>query len=270
MALLICFSASAEKPADLEATGDHSVWVITNDIKDIFTKDTGLTLNLIPELAIVGKGCEKGISLATKGNPAREFGLICCKLDERSINNHGLKVYSFANEPMAILANRKNPVKGLTMDQVRDIFSGRITNWKDVGGADENIAVITKLHCPQHTPNWMKILNSPNKFTKNRVEAKTQPDLAKTVSDFKQAIGHLEMTSVIEAEESGVYVKVLPIDGYMPTSENMAKGLYPIYGTLGLATKGDAQEKVKKFLNYIRTSPKVARVMKKYGMSQTD
>jgi phosphate transport system substrate-binding protein len=265
--LFIAFAAYAEKTYDLVATGDHSVWVIANDVKDLFSRDTGTTLNLIPEIAIVGKGCEKGILHASKGNPESDFGLICCSLNEQTINNNNLKIYPFAKEPLDIIVNKQNPVKGLSLMHVKEIFAGKITNWKEVGGRDEKIVVLTQLHCKQHKPNWMGILNNPERFTKNRMDIKTQPEMAQTVSDFRQAIGHLEMTSV---KESKVGVKVLAIDGYLPTSENMKKGLYPLYATLAITTKGDASANVMKFINYIRKSPKAAKAMEKYGMSQTE
>lgn len=264
--VLAVFSAYAEKPYDVVATGDHSVWVIANDVKDMFTKETGLTVRLIPELAIVGKGCEKGISLAKKGDPAHEVGLICCLLDERTIGNNNLKVYPFAKEPLAIIVNKENPVKGLSLTQVREIFAGKIVNWKEVGGPDEKIVVLTQLHCKQYTANWTKILSRPERFTKNRLDMKTQPEMAKTVADFKGAIGHLEMTSVKESKES---LKVLAIDGHLPTSENVKKGLYPLFAQLSLVTKGDAAGEVARFVHYLQSSPKVGRAMEKYGMSQT-
>lgn len=256
----------AGQPYDLVTTGDHSVWVIVNDVKDRFTKDTGITLDLLPELAIVGKGCGKGILHARRGSPDRDFGLICCTLDNTVLANNGVKVYTVAHEPLAIIVNRKNPVSNLTLQQLRDIFSGKTTNWKDVGGRNEKIAVITQLHCPDYTPNWKGILGDSAAFTKKRVDVKAQPEMAKTVSDFGQAIGHLEMTSVKESKDP---VKILALDGYLPTSENMQKGLYPLFAPLAVATKGDAEGKVIKFIEYMRTSPEAAEAMKKYGMAQT-
>lgn len=264
--LLVIGGVSAAGPYDLVATGDHSVWVVTNDIRPSFEQDTGIGLVLLPELAIVGKGCAKGMLHALQGAPSENIGLICCTMEDALLKKSGLVVYPFAREPLAIIVNKKNPVKGLTQQQVRDIFAGRITNWKTVGGSNEPIAVLTQLHCTNYRPNWMAILDSPEKFTKKRVDIKAQPEMAKTVSDFPQAIGHLEMTSVREAP---VAVKLLAIDGYLPTSENMEKGLYPYYAPLAVTTKGEAQGKAVAFIEYLRTSPNAKAIMQKYGMSQT-
>jgi len=262
----LCVFATEGRSYDLVTTGDHSVWVIVNDVKGMFEKDTGITLDLIPEIAIVGKGCGKGILHARRGSPDKEFGLTCCAMDDATLEKFGVKVYPIAREPLAIIVNRSNPVDNLTLQQLRDIFSGRTTNWKEVGGNNEKIAVIAQLHCKDYSPNWKGILADAEKFTKKRVDVTAQPEMAKTVSDFKLAIGHLEMTSVRESNDP---VKILSIDGYQPTSENMEKGLYPLFAPLAVTTKGEAEGKVVTFIKYIRTDPKVREAMKKYGMSQT-
>ncbi len=250
---------------DLVTTGDHSVWTIVNDVKPVFEKETGISLDLIPEIAIVGKGCGKGILHARRGSPDREFGLICCTIDDSVLKNFGVTVYPIAREPLAIIVNKSNPVNSLTLQQVRDIFAGKITNWKKVGGKNEQIAVITQLHCSDYTPNWKGILTDASAFTKKRVDVKAQPEMAKTVFDYKNAIGHLEMTSVRESKNE---VKILAIDGFLPTSENMAQGKYPLFAPLAIATKGEARGKVVTFIEYMRTNPNVAEAMKKYGMIQ--
>jgi phosphate transport system substrate-binding protein len=266
MLLFFCGIALAAKSFDLVATGDHSVWVIVNDIKPMFEEHTGLSLDLIPELAIVGKGCGKGILHARRGSPDRDFGLTCCAISDETLKKLGVTLYPIAREPLGIIVNKDNPVDRLTLAQVRDIFSGKIKNWKEVGGRNEKIGVITQLHCADYTPNWKGILDDPAKFTKQRVDVKAQAEMTKVVSDFKQAIGHLEMTSIMESTDP---VKILAIDGYLPTSENLGKGLYPLFARLAVTVKGKAEGKVVTFIDYMRTSPKVKEAMVKYGMVQT-
>lgn len=252
--------------ADIVAFGDHSLWVLANDIKNTFKKDTGISLYLIPEFAIEGKGCAKGILHASGGSPDRDIGLVCCKLNPDIVKKYGIKVYPVVREPLAIIVNKANPVSGLTLKQVKDIFSGRITRWSKVGGPNEPIVVITRLHCTEHIPNWTKILGSPLEFTKRSLNVSSEPDMAKTVSDFKQAIGHLEMTSIAEW---GKGVKILSIDGYMPTSKDLIEGHYPFWATLSIVTKGEAKGKAKRFIDYIRTSTNIQKILLKYGMHQT-
>lgn len=250
---------------EIKGFGDHSLWVLVNDVKGVFTEDTGVPLNLIGEFAIGGKGCDKGILHAARGRPDRDFGLICCGMDKAVIEKYSLVTYAVAHEPLAIIVNRRNPVKNLSLKEVREIFSGKITNWKEVGGWDENIIVITRLHCLNYTPNWMLILGRPEDFSKKRVDVLSEPDMSKTVGDFTEAIGHLEMTSV---KESVGNIKLISVNGYEPTGENLEKGFYPLFTTLSVVTRGEAEGNVRKFIEYLRKSPKVKRVMRKYGMNQ--
>ncbi len=251
----------------IEGYGDHSLWVLVNDIKGDFKRDTGIPLELLPELAVGGTGCAKGILHAASGTPDRHFGLVCCGLRENTVKEYGLAVYPVAKEPLSIIVNAKNPVKGLTLKEVRDIFSGRLVNWKAVGGRDEPIVVVTRLHCKEHIPNWFQILSSPAKFKAKRVDVASEFAMAKTVSDFTQAVGHLEMTSVREFSGG---IKVIPVDGYLPTSENLSGGLYPLSTTLSVVTKGEAGPLVMRFIEYLRKSPRVKKAMKKYGMRQVE
>lgn len=261
----LCVAAYAGTTYDLEAAGDHSAWAIVNDIKAGFEKSTGISLHLVPEIAIVGKGCGKGTMFAESGVPGR-FGLICCELDKHMLDRMGLRVYPFAEEPLAIIVNRKNPVNNLTLKQLRGIFSGRITNWKQVGGPNETIAVITQLHCPDMKPNWKKLLPSPAAFTSKRVEVKAQPEMARIVSDYGNAIGHLEMTSVMESGLRGI--KIISVNGLYPNTGNMARGAYPLYGILSVVTKGEAKGKELAIIDYLRKSPGAKAAMEKYGMVQ--
>jgi phosphate transport system substrate-binding protein len=265
LSIFIVFGiASAEKRFDIEGYGDHSLWVLVRDVKAAFEKDTGVSLHLIEEFAIAGKGCAKGISHAAGGRPDRKFGLVCCELNEKTIKDNGLIVYPVAEEPLAIVVNGKNPVKGLTMKQVRDIFSGRIKNWREAGGPDGKIILVTRLHCQEHRANWIGILGL-GEYSPKRVNVMSEPDMAQTVADYRFAIGHLETTSMAGSRAG---IKAIALDGRMPTSENMQKGLYPLKTTLSVVTKGEARGKVMKFIAYLRESPKAAEEMRKYGIRQ--
>jgi len=250
---------------DIRGYGDHSLWVFVNEIKDTFRKDTGIRLELLPELALASKGCAKGILHAFNGRPGVDFGLICCGLKEEVIRDYRLTVHPVLREPLAIIVNKSNPVDNLTLYQVVGIFSGKIRNWKEVGGPDMKIILITRLHCKEHIPNWMRILGDPSFFAEGRLDVNSEPDMARTVSDFKGAIGHLEMTSVRESVRP---LKVLSINGRKPTSGNMARGLYPFYTDLAVVTKGAASGKIPALIKFLRTSPSIRKNLERYGMVQ--
>lgn len=258
---------------EITAYGDHSLWLFTNDIKDQFLKDTGISLYLLPELAVAGKGCMKGIMHAYNGRRDRDLGLICCALRDDILARYSLQAYPVLKEPLAIIINPKNPVRNLTSRQLEDIFSGKVDNWKEVGGPDMPIAVITRLHCEDHGANWCKdlgtnwkkILPATESFTPKALNVSSEPDMARTVADFKEAIGHLEMTSVMESRKK---LKLISINGYQPTSENMKSGAYPYQTELSVVTRGAAVGKAAAYIKYLRTAALIRPALEKYGMAQ--
>ena len=250
---------------DIQGYGDHSLWVLVNSLKAAFTKETGVKLDLIEEFAIASKGCSKGILHAARGKPDRDFGLVCCDLNPDDIKRYHLSVYPVAREPLTIIVNNDNPINNLTQKQVRDIFSGKITSWKSVGGKNQKIALITRLHCKEHIANWRKIVGEPEGFAQKRLDVSSEPDMARTVSDFKGAIGHLEMSSFVDAK--GV-IKYISIDGNMPTEVNLEMGRYPFWTILSVVTRGEAKGKVLEFIEYLKHSPTAREYMLKYGMQQ--
>lgn len=237
-----------------------------NDVRHGFESETGTKVRLLPEHTIASKGCAKGMLHAARGKPDRDVGLVCCELGAGYIKRFGLSVYPVAREPLAIIVNKANPISSLTTPQVRDIFSGKIKYWSEVGGRHERIVVVTRLHCKEHSANWRSVMPEHGKFALKRLDVSSEPDMAKTVSDFKHAIGHLETTSLAGA---GAGLKAVRIDGGLPTSENMNAGVYPFYSTLSVVTKGDAGGEAARFVEYLRSSPNVSGALNKYGMSRT-
>lgn len=245
--------------------GDHSFWVVVDDFKKTIEKNAGIDIELLPERAVASKGCAKGILHASRGRPDTDFGLVCCGIHDPVLKEYGLVIYPVLKEPLAIIVHRGNPVKDLSTEQVRGIFRGRITNWKQVGGPDMRIIVVTRLHCQEHVPNWTRILGAPDEFTPGKLNVTSEPDVWRTVGDFRGAVGHLETTSVFEA---GPRVKPVSISGHMPTSANLAAGKYPFWTSLSVVTKGEAKGDVLKFIKYMRGDPGMKKRLEKFGIIQ--
>ncbi len=144
---------------------------------------------------MLGQGCNAGIKSAKlDGEKAETFGFICCPLSQKEINKKQLIVYPIALEPILILLNQANPVKDLSSQQVRDIFSGEIINWREVGGKDQPIVVITRLHCKKRPGHWKTILPNKDQYRQQRINVSSADDMVQRISDFPGAIGHTGAT----------------------------------------------------------------------------
>jgi ABC-type phosphate transport system substrate-binding protein len=249
--LLLGLAGAAEQttqssPASPQATpivgaGAHFSWVIFNDLKPDLERVTGRNITLYGRNSALGLGCNAGIKNAGNYSPAHPtFGFVCCELTDEEVHKKNLEVYPLANEPLLILVNESNPISNLTLQQVRDIFSGKIRNWTEVGGKDKPIVVVVRLHCKNRPGHWKTILPSADKFRKDRLNVKSADDMVKKVTDFSSAIGHTGSTWSFSGKDR---VKPLMIDGYAPTAANLAAGKYPFYRTLSAVTikgvKGD-------------------------------
>lgn len=241
--LFTSVASQADNSRIITGAGAHSSWVVLNQIKPILEKKTGHEITLFGKESMLGVGCNAGIKSTSQSAPKREsFGMLCCALDDAEVNKGNLSVFPLALEPLMILSHEKNPVTNLSIKQVKAIFSGKITNWTDVGGPDKSIVVVTRLHCKKRPGHWKRILPTPNDFTKKRINVQSADEMIKRVGDFESAIGHAG-TAWLRGENS--HTKIIRVNGYLPTSVNLKNGNYPFFRQLSVITKNDASTELK-------------------------
>ncbi len=258
------------KPGDTYPTGyitgagAHFSWIIFKTLQPDLEKLTGRKIQLFGKDSMLGQGCNAGIKNASLNGPDKEtFGFICCPLTKEEIAKERIIVYPLAMEPLLILVNSSNPVTNLSKQQVRDIFAGKITNWQEVGGNDQPIAVVTRLHCKTRPGHWKTILSDAKLFRKLRFDVESADEMVKRVSDFDAAIGHTGSTWEFE---SGNKVKHITVDGLEPNAENLKSGQYPFYRPLSAVTDLHPSEDVKKIIHEVQTGKGFANVAKKFNL----
>ena len=142
-------------------------------------------------------------------------------------------------------------VKNLTKAQLTDIFTGKITNWKEVGGADEAIVLITfKKYA----------LDGASEASNKSMETDDSGVLLQNVKTTKGAIGYVALSYLV----NNPGVDTVSIDGVEPTLENTYAGKYPVWTYEHMYTKGNADEVSQKFLDYI-TSDEYGKKMESLG-----
>lgn len=272
---LLVFHVSAfakEKPANeidsnegmLMGAGAHFAWIVFDALKADLEKKTGRKTILFGENSMLGVGCKAGIKAAKQGTKSKEtFGFVCCPLSEEEVEKEKLIVYPLAKEPILILAQNDNPVNDLSIEQVRGIFRGDINNWTEVGGADQPIVVVTRLHCKKRPGHWKTILPSHKKFRQERLNVKSASAMVQRVSDFSGSIGHTGATWKFKPDDN---VKVISIDGIRPTAKNLANGSYPFFRQMSAITNRDPSPDVVKLIKEAQTGPAFRKVAKKYEL----
>ncbi|RKZ56691.1 MAG: hypothetical protein DRQ44_16470, partial [Gammaproteobacteria bacterium] len=221
-------------------------------------------LQLYGKNSNLGMGCNAGIKLAQQhSHDHQTFGFVCCPLSQQEIDKKKIIVYPLANEPILILVNKNNPIENLSIDQVRNIFRGDITNWKDVGGWDKPIAVVTRLHCKKRPGHWKTILPSAEAFTKERINVSSADEMVKMVTKFDTAFGHTGSTWIFDENSN---VKAISIDNVVASADNLKNKTYPFYRKLSAVTSMDPSEDVLTIIKKVQYGKSFEAIAKKYNL----
>lgn len=156
-------------------------------------------------------------------------------------------------------------VKSLTKAQLQDIFTGKVTNWKDVGGPDEAVVLITRPSTSGTRALFTKYaLDGKEELSNKSMETDDSGTLVQTVSQTKGAIGYVALSYLMNNNT----VTPLAIDGVEPTLENVYNGKYPVWGYEHMYTKGEATGAVKAFIDFIVSKDYSADIEKQgYGVA---
>lgn len=156
-------------------------------------------------------------------------------------------------------------VKSLTKAQLQDIFTGKVTNWKDVGGPDEAVVLITRPSTSGTRALFTKYaLDGKEELSNKSMENDDSGTLVQTVSQTKGAIGYVALSYLMNNNT----VTPLAIDGVEPTLDNVYNGKYPVWGYEHMYTKGEATGAVKAFIDFIMSKDYNADIEKQgYGVA---
>jgi phosphate transport system substrate-binding protein len=255
---------NAEGQGEITGAGAHFSWVIFNELKPSLEHKSGRKIKLFGKESMLGMGCNAGIKTAKMNHAGNEtFGFVCCDLAREEQRKENIHLHPIAHEPILILVHRSNPVNNLSTRQLRAIFRGDITNWKQVGGSDKPIVVVTRLHCKHRPGHWKTILPDAKQFRQDRLNVKSAAEMVKTVSDFTGGIGHTGSTWIFDHKSQ---VKSIRVGGVQPTAANLKAGRYPFYRQLGAVTSENASPAVKSIIEQVQTGPEFRKIARKYDL----
>lgn len=172
---------------------------------------------------------------------------------QKGINPFEIKV---ALDGLAAVVNPSNPVSKLTLDQLADIFTGKITNWKEAGGKDEKIVILsrevnsgTHVYFKEHVLRKGNV-NGKEEFAPSALMLSSSQAIADEVSGNSAAIGYYGMGYISNKQKPVAVAKDDRSEYVNPSIENVLSGKYPISRPLFLYTNGEPQELVKKCVDY--------------------
>jgi len=141
-------------------------------------------------------------------------------------------------------------VKSLTTQQLVDIFTAKTKNWKEVGGPDEAIILVTRPTTSGTRALFKQYaLNNSEESSNASLETDDSGTLLQNVSSHKGAIGYVALSYLI----NNTSVNTVGIDGVDPTLDNVYSGKYKVWGYEHMYTKGEATDAAKAFLDYMQS-----------------
>lgn len=164
-----------------------------------------------------------------------------------------------AIDGIAIIVNPQNTVENLTVEQIAKIYTGEITNWKDVGGADGPIVLIGREAASGTRDGFESITGTKDKCNYSQ-ELTSTGDVIQTVSGNPNAIGYASLAAVKDS------IKVLKVENVAPSKDTIQSGAYKIQRDFVLVTKKGSKlsDEAQKFFDFA-TSTKADDLIEKAG-----
>ena len=171
----------------------------------------------------------------------------------------GLKETVLAYDGIAIIVHPDNPVSDLSIEQIAKLYTGEITNWKDVGGKDAQVVLIGREAASGTRDGFESITGTKDKC-QYRQELTSTGDVITAVSQNPDAIGYASLASIKDS------VKALNVDGVTPSEATVKDGSYKVQRPFVLVTvEGKAlSSAAQSFFDYA-TSPAAADIIAKAG-----
>ena len=237
-AVLMCTAmVGCSKSESVATDGSTSMSKVIESLSEAFGEETGI------EVTYNATGSGAGIEAVLAGRC--DIGLSSRDLKEEEKEN-GLEGTILAYDGIAIIVHLDNPVTDLSIETIAKIYTGEITNWKDVGGNDGEIVLIGR-EANSGTRDGFESITGTEDKCKYRQECTSTGDVITAVSSNPNAIGYASLASVKDS------VKAVSVDEVAPSEATVKDGSYAVQRPFVLVTKKDTKlsENAQKFFDYI-------------------
>ncbi len=247
-----------DQPAALTGTvstdGSTSMEKIIGALSESFmAQNSGVTVNYNPT------GSGSGITAVQEGTCDIGLSSRALKDEEKSA---GLKETVLAYDGIAIIVHPDNPVSDLSVEQIAKLYTGEITNWKDVGGNDAEVVLIGREAASGTRDGFESITGTKDKC-QYRQELTSTGDVITAVSQNPDAIGYASLASIKDS------VKALNVDGVTPSEATVKDGSYKVQRPFVLVTMAgkELSPAAQAFFDYAISSDAASIIAKAGAMA---
>jgi len=236
--LAVVFPAGALADSQITAVGSTALLPLVKQAATEYSQQhQGINIS------VSGGGSYVGIAQARAGTA--ELG----DSDVIAAGNSGLMDHKVAAVGFGVIVNPSARVTNLTSAQIRAIFSGRTTNWKDAGGADQSIVIINRPRTSGTRAVFNATMMGVSKINEAGLTVDSSGTVVTTVAATPGSISYVALAYTRDKP-----VTVVKIDGVAPSEATISTGKYPIWSYEHIFTKGKPSSDVSNFINYIASN----------------
>ena len=230
--------SSGEEPETVTISGSTTVLPVAQTVAEIYMDE-----HANADIQISGGGSGVGVTAAKEGTA--DIGMLSRALKDSEKTGSSLSEFVIGRDGIALIAYPSNPVSDLSLDQIKDIYLGNITNWKEVGGSDMEIVLIGRDSASGTREFFTEYVLDNEDSAKTMQEYSSNGAVKTAVSQTPGAIGYVSIEYIDDS------VKAFTISGVEATFENVISGVYEINRPLLLITNGEPEGLAKDFIEYI-------------------
>lgn len=236
--------SDAEKNT-ITVAGSTTVMPIAEAAAEKFQEQTGTSV------LVSGLGSSAGIEAILNGTA--DIATSSRDLTQEEAAKGEIETTVIASDGIAVIVNPENPVSNLSSEQLRQIYAGTISNWKEIGGEDEPILVVNRDEASGTREAFKTIVMQGTPFDRYATVLPGTGQVRDVVSRSKGAIGYISI-GFVESKFSPNKVKSIEVDGIIATEENVESLKYPISRSLYFFTIGKPEGRVKDFIDFVCSS----------------
>ena len=202
-----------------------------------------MTANGDIRITVAGGG--SGVGVQKVGEGLVQIGNTGRALKDSEVAKYGLKTFPFAIDGVAIAVNPANGVTSLTKAQVKDVFAGKIANWKELGGKDAPISLYVREDGSGTRETFEERALDKGTSAQSANVVNSNGAMKTAIAQDPNAIGYVGIGHLDDS------IRGVTVDGMVPSQENAANGSYNITRLLYMNTKGEPTGLTALFVDYI-------------------
>lgn len=199
------------------------------------------------QVLVSGLGSSAGIEAVSNGTADIASSSRGLNAQEQEL---GLTTIPIAHDGIAVIVNPDNPVTDLTVDQLRAMYAGQITNWSEVGGEDLAIQLVNRDEASGTREAFKSIVMDGTPFDRRAAVLSGTGQVRDVVSRSRGAIGYISL-GFVESSYTDTRVHTVAIDGVDPSEQTIANGTYPISRDLYFFTRDDVSDDARAYIDYV-------------------